>query len=102
MDSERTANFIADHGLSFGVPVLRNESGGLASPAQPRKYIAEPALSDRNPGFLGKRPTGPDVAGGPLRDPSRTYLNNPGWVVAGAPHFWIRSLATVLDRLPGD
>lgn len=62
MDSEHTANFIADHSLSFGVPVLRNESGGLASVAQPRKYIAEPALSDRNPEFLGKRPTGPDVA----------------------------------------
>jgi hypothetical protein len=67
MDSEHTANFIADHSLSLGVPVLRNESGGLASPAQPREYI------------------GQDVAGGPLRDPSRTYLNNPGWVVASAP-----------------
>ena len=47
--------------LSSGL-FSRNESGRLASVAQPRKYIAEPALSDRNPEFLGKRPTGPDVA----------------------------------------
>jgi hypothetical protein len=60
MHSELKANVIADPSLSLVVPGLRDQSGRLASQAQPAgKLNRIPALSTWNPEVLDKRADNP-------------------------------------------